>query len=1615
MKNTVNKIKSLLEYNSEIAAEWNYEKNDELLPQNVRPMSNKKVWWKCKVCGYEWEAVIASRIGLGTGCPKCGKVKNAKNRSLPKVGESLQDKLPEIAKEWNYDKNGDLKPTDVKTGSNKKVWWKCQTCGHEWETSINNRTFLGRGCPKCGKIKALKNRSLPKLGESLQDKLPEVAKEWNYEKNGKLKPDMVTCGSNKRVWWKCNRCGYEWESVIYRRSNGSYCPKCSMEDLSRKLSMPKLGESLQERLPEVAKEWNYEKNGDLKPTDLKIGSKKKVWWKCSKCGHEWKTAVNNRSRGSGCPICGRLKSDKNRSLPKIGKSLQDKYPELAKEWNYEKNGNLLPNMVNPVTGRKVWWKCAKGHEWQAKISNRRNGKGCPICSNQVVLVGYNDLASVKPELAKEWNYEKNGDLKPTDVAFGSNRKVWWKCQTCGHEWQTVIVDRSNGTGCPVCAGREVLEGYNDLATVKPELIQEWNYEKNGGLKPTDVTIGSNRKVWWRCKTCGHEWKAKITNRSFLDRGCPKCSSIYGTSFSEQAVYYFLKMYFSNTALNRFLLTDEDGIFEVDIFLPTINCAIEYDGIYWHRNRRKKDEQKDIRLKKLNISLFRVIESTENKMEDNCIYYNFNKCPNKNLSWAIEILLEKLGLVNIIVDVEQHNHVIRELFYTSQLKNSLAAVNPQLAKEWHPEKNGKLKPTNITPGSNQKVWWKCSKGHEWQATISSRNSGVGCPICSNRKVLIGFNDLTTCCPELAKEWNYEKNGEVKPTMVTPGSDKKVWWKCSKGHEWQAMISSRNKGGGCPICSNQVVLVGYNDLASVKPELAKEWNYEKNGDLKPTDVAFGSNRKVWWKCQTCGHEWQTVIVDRSNGTGCPVCAGREVLEGYNDLATVKPELIQEWNFEKNGDLKPSDVTSGSNKKVWWKCQTCGYEWQTVISSRSKGSGCPICGKLKNAKNRSLPKPGESLQDNFPGLVKEWNFEKNGDLKPDMVRCGSDKKVWWKCSKGHEWEAVIGLRTKGANCPICFGRQVLVGFNDLTTINPELAKEWNYDRNGSLQPSGFTLGSNQKVWWKCQTCGHEWQAKINSRSSGNGCPKCNRIKVAKARSLPKPGESLQDKHPELIKEWDYDKNIDLKPDEVSSGSGKRAWWKCSKCGHEWQSIISNRTKGRNCPKCSRLEAAKARSLPKPGESLQDKHPELIKEWDYDKNIDLKPDEVSCGSSKKVWWKCSKCGHEWEAMIGDRTKGRNCPKCSRLEAAKAHSLPKPGESLQDKLPELAKEWDLVKNGDLKPTMVTPGSNKKAWWKCSKGHEWEAVISSRSSGVSCPVCANKMILIGYNDLATNRPELAKEWNFEKNGDLKPTMVTPGSNKKVWWKCSKGHEWKAFIANRSKGIGCPYCSNKLVLMGYNDLATVKPELAAEWNYEKNGDLKPTMVTPGSNKKVWWKCQTCGYEWQTVISSRSNGNGCPKCGVLKRANFFSTPKPGESLQDKLPELAKEWNYEKNDDLRPDMVRYGSNQKVWWKCTKGHVWEAIIGSRSKGAGCPVCAGQKSLEGVNDLATVNPVLAEEWNYAKNGGLCPSQFKPNSSKKVWWKCKKCGYEWQDVIGKRNRGNGCPKCKNDNKPYKST
>jgi translation initiation factor IF-1 len=623
------------------------------------------------------------------------------------------------------------------------------------------------------------------------------------------------------------------------------------------------------------------------------------------------------------------------------------------------------------------------------------------------------------------------------------------------------------------------------------------------------------------------------------------------------------------------------------------------------------------------------------------------------------------------------------------KNILSVEHPELAKQWHPTKNEGLTPADVTTGSNKRVWWICGKGHEWVAAICKRAIGRNCPYCSGKRACAD-NCLQTLDPELAAQWHPNKNSDLTPNDVTLGSDKRVWWQCEKGHEWKAVIYSRTSDNcGCPYCSGRYAIKGENDLATVEPLLSKQWHPTKNGTLAPIDVMAGSEKKVWWLCER-GHEWKAQINSRTSGCGCPYCSNQRVCAD-NCLQTLNPELAKQWHPTKNGDLTPNDVTTGSNKKVWWQCEK-GHEWKAVISNRSKGRGCRIC-------------KGES-QTSFPEQAVFFYLK---SVFNDTISGEKYKGVWEldifipNLNLGIEYDGYYFHKNKQKSDLEKDKYVVSEGIHFIRIMEEERNPHKCYLTGDKICCS--TEPTDKQLCDVIQMC-FDYIGKNITHTSYNVDIdiKRDRVDIYDLYMMSEKEKSLLSKMPHIAAQWHPTRNLCIKPDMVKPNSDKRFWWLCEK-GHEWQAQIKGRVQGNGCPYC-------AGQLAYSDNCLQTLNPGLAKQWHPNKNGSLTPNDVTQSTSKKVWWLCEK-GHEWEASIANRSKGTGCPYCVGKRACANNCL----HTLN---PELSNQWHPTRNGILTPHDVTTGSSKNVWWMCSKGHEWKSIISNRTKGNACPVCWKK-------------------------------------------------------------------------------------------------------------------------------------------------------------------------------------------------------------------------------------------------------------------------------------------------------
>ena len=430
---------------------------------------------------------------------------------------------------------------------------------------------------------------------------------------------------------------------------------------------------------------------------------------------------------------------------------------LIKE-NYQKFGPEIPELLKTRTKQSIRYKAHElglyreefswsksdiellikyyKEEGPVKVAQRFPNKTVKIIQHKAAELGLTtkrtfislyDFCQNNPDklyLLEEWDYEENkkAGYTPQNTSYGSDLKYHWKCSK-GHVWTDSLNHRIIGRNCPVCAGKKVLKDYNDLASQRPDIAAQWHPTKNGDLKPTDVTVGSRKKVWWQCPICGNEWSAVINSRT-NGNNCPQCT-LNGSSISEMALYFYLSQIYKDT-VHRY----KKNNVELDIYIPSINTAIEYDSGYYHADKLEKENKKDQFCKNNNIRFIRLRDKRLEKTINAEIVW-FNDSGYKYVNQGIKNLFDYLEIeykfeINIDKDYEKIINVI----IIKEKENSIVNTHPEIATQWHPTKNGNLKPEKFTYGSNKLIWWLCPKGHIHQASIRNMVK-YGCPECSSR--------------------------------------------------------------------------------------------------------------------------------------------------------------------------------------------------------------------------------------------------------------------------------------------------------------------------------------------------------------------------------------------------------------------------------------------------------------------------------------------------------------------------------------------------------------------------------------------------------------------------------------------------------------------------------------------------------------------------------------------------------------------------------------------------------------------------------------------------------------------------------------------------------------------
>ena len=944
--------------------------------------------------------------------------------------------------------------------------------------------------------------------------------------------------------------------------------------------------------------------------------------------------------------------------------------------------------------------------------------------------------------------------------------------------------------------------------------------------------------------------------------------------------------------------------------------------------------------------------------------------------------------------------------------------PIAEKRWADNKDS----NKYTIESKAIINWKCDKGHDFKKAINKFVVNQDCPVCKKQG-----NRLTNN-PKAVSMWDYEKN-DVDINKVSLRNNKAYWWLCENGHSFRMQCDRINDNDyKCPYCDM--------DTLDKHPELLKQFDFDNNPDIDIHYTSCNSKLVANWKCSNCGYKWKAQIASRHNRKGhCPCCEERTAIQaGYNDIFSLYPEL----RLDFNDDYDASNEGVSSTRKAKWKCHICNYEWETTLTGRIKNgkiNKCPACANIVRTK---------SYAEQYPELLNYYS--PNNKTPPTELITGQldKKKYLWICDKHGEYEQYLsaqirGLKTKYNGCPYCAGKKVKKE-ESFGYAHPELIKDYSLENKESIFE--VSLNSDKEAIWQCE-CGNKWTASFRTRHQGFGkCRKCNPYSnyenmladerpdleayykdersfdsyavssnkdaiwecenghrfnmpvykmtrytsftcpICEGIRLEQGVNDFESNYPELAKEWSN--SNDKKANEITSASNPYIKWICKDCGHEYVAKLQEKINGYICPVCDNRTTVKGIN------DLVTTHPLLANEYSKANQRDVTT--VRKDIDVYVLWTCPDCHGDYQYLVKEKQAGDNvCPYCNNKRVKTGFN------DLLTIEPQLAKRYCL--SNELPVNKILATSTSIYRWNCEHcGGEYPATIKQIKEGY-CPFCNNERVLSGFNDLATKYPELVEKYTAN---NPKPASEILYTNQAYYeWQCTDcGGIYNASLQDVKDGY-CPYCENKRVLTGKNDLVTMYPNIAKL--YSVNNEKPASEILYTNQSSYNWTCDKCNGSFNATIQEVNEGH-CPYCEnerVLTGKNDFKTM---------YPHLVK--MYSNDNILAPDKTLYTSSFYYKWHCDDcGGDFTSSIDKLDKD-GCPYCNGRKALKGYNDLTVTHPHLIKEWgleNYLIDIGG-PENYKFDSTKNVYWLCPKCGTHYRmkiddRVINDKRHHESCWKC----------
>lgn len=1236
------------------------------------------------------------------------------------------------------------------------------------------------------------------------------------------------------------------------------------------------------------------------------------------------------------------------------------------------------------------------------------------------------MTKIKPHKLKKlcleaeayWNPDYNNGMLFENVMCSKSDTFTFVCpKNAKHIFERRVDKLYNRqgmfAGCKFCGKhpKEAMSGENDFFSVCPEARQMWDFERNADIDPTRLLGGSQKVCWFKC-TQNHAFSKKVIN--FVKN--PVCEECENIEKSLAGTYpEILKLW--NYKLNTVDPYNVRSFHRETIHLKCPKCRYEWKltpGTYLKHNfcsacgydgTEKGEEKNKEYVSASRITTFRKANPLAAAMWD----YDNNPV-DKNPD-SLTVFSNYLGhficehghtFTRCLADFNRRtNHNIicpeckKNTFISS--KKDFFQSCPIAKEEWDYDKNVGINPEDLSSNSYLYAYFKCKNGHSSYRTIKAY---ANLPECKDCKRSVAGHE------ELYKFWDKTKN-EYNPWMIyTTNNSDIVHWKCNDcGFSWEQTVANRMLAKGkCANCGVKKRSLNTDKsklpFSEYNPVAASLWINDFGKGILPNSVTGTSQEFVEMSCINNPHHTykiQICKIPTKPPYGCPYCNKYELFPG-EDLFSICPEAGQMWDYDKNTQYKDVNmIKPWSHEKAFFKCKN-NHSFEREIYRFCIN---PICSKCRVENKRA-----NYAVTKYPKLLNQWDFEAN-DKDPSTIYAQSDEMANWKCKKcGYKWSARISTRyLSSGECPCCETRIVIVeGINDLFSVVPELKQYYDFEKNKGIEIGTLSVTSLTQVWWKCPVCSREWKAGVSSRVSGDHikgyemkpCPRC----AGTERNI-----DFSKQFPHLIEM--YDKSNPIPLSVVNGGLIHSQYkWKCKACGNSFEKSFAamlssayKNTSYKGCPYCAGKRVNREYSFA----AL---HPEIMIEYDPDNNID--PFNVTENSNLSVKWICSNNSeHKWNATFNSRAIGvGSCPICKDYNR---------GRRIIEVYPELERYY--VKEENERPFHVLgPNSRCEATWKCENGHIFKLNIVnfSKSGRFYCPICENYQLQTGENDLSTVDPELAEEFDVEKNGLSPEEIIFHSSNENIWWKCKdRGHSFQRSIYyRRNHNRECPVCTGSIIVPGINTLLAMRPEVASEWSNSNN--RSPDEIFYNVSILAKWICPTCKGEYTFPIKDRYIGDeSCPYCNKDRLLPGYN------SLDVTDPDLASEWS--PTNERSASLFKKSSYEYVKWICpTCRGEYSAYIKDRFIGDdACPYCRNIRPLKGFNSFADKRPDLMEEWDYANNYLICsPYNILETSFLSVWWKCKTCGRKYemsprQKVLFDKRHMKSCVFCKGNRRKLK--